>query len=194
MAINTKQFKNVHLVQADIYKAPFKKNAFDFVYSIGVLHHLSEPEVGFGSLVSLIKPKGAFLVWVYSKRRKFTILILEMFRRITTRIPHHILKNICFIIAGFEWTFFILPYKKLKTVPVFNNFLSKLLFPRIKLYEKYPFQVSYADWFDRLAAPIRFYYDENELRAWFQRANLINIKISPTGLYGLRGYGEKPDV
>lgn len=191
---NTRHLKNVHLVQADIYRMPFKNNVFDFAYSIGVLHHLSGPEAGFRAFMPLIKPKGVALVWVYSDKRKFTILLLELFRHITTKMPHSILKSICFLLAGGEWIFLVLPYKSLKRIPAFDKLLSKVLFPRIKLYTQYPFQVSYADWFDRLAAPVRFYYNEDGLRAWFQRANLINIKISPTGLYGLRGYGEKPDV
>lgn len=73
---NTKHFKNVHLIQADIYKIPFKNNIFDFIYSIGVLHHLSNPENGFRMLVPSIKPNGVFMVWVYSNKRRFSIFFL----------------------------------------------------------------------------------------------------------------------
>lgn len=191
---NTRHMQNVHLVQADIYRPPFKNGVFDFIYSIGVLHHLSDPEAGFKSLIPVVKPKGVALVWVYSSKRKFTVFFLEILRGISTRIPHFILKKICFLLAGFEWLFLILPYRSLKKISVFDKALSKILFPRIKLYAQYPFQVSYADWFDRLAAPVRFYYNEDELRGWFERADLINIRISPTGLYGLRGCGEKPNA
>ena len=44
-AFNTPAFdnigrrENVHLVQADIFKPPFREGAFDHAYSIGVLHH-----------------------------------------------------------------------------------------------------------------------------------------------------------
>ena len=57
---------------------------------------------------------------------------------------------------------------------------------------EYPFQVAYADWFDRLAAPIRFYYDGDAMRGWLDRAQLDHTAISPTGLFGWRAYGERP--
>jgi hypothetical protein len=52
--------------------------------------------------------------------------------------------------------------------------------------------VCYADWFDRLSAPIRFYYDGEDLAGWAARAGLVNVRISQTGLYGWRLYGEIP--
>ena len=62
---------------------------------------------------------------------------------------------------------------------------------RLKVYAEYLFQVVYADWFDRLAAPIRFYYDDRAMRGWLERAHLGRTAISPTGLFGWRAYGER---
>jgi hypothetical protein len=62
----------------------------------------------------------------------------------------------------------------------------------LRVYAQYPFQVVYADWFDRLAAPIRFYYDDRDLTGWLARASLTHTLISPTGLFGWRAYGERP--
>src|SRR3989338_7881926 len=52
---NTKNLPNVHIVQADIYHLPFKKETFDFAFSIGVLHHLPDPEKGFQSIIPFVK-------------------------------------------------------------------------------------------------------------------------------------------
>lgn len=188
---NTKHLKNVHLIQADIYNLPIRKNSFDFVYSIGVLHHLPDPEKAFRSLLPLLKPKGMIFVWVYSNKRKITTFFLELARKISTRLPFWLLKYLCFLAAGIEWIFFIFPYKALKKVPLIKATVEKMTFPHIKLYHKYPFEVIYADWFDRLSAPIRFYYDSDEIKAWFERADLKNVFISPTGHYGWRAKGEK---
>ena len=43
---NTKDM-NVQVVRADITHPPFKEGSFDYIFSIGVLHHLPEPETGF---------------------------------------------------------------------------------------------------------------------------------------------------
>jgi len=34
------------VVQADLHRPPFALESFDFIYSIGVLHHLPDPEAG----------------------------------------------------------------------------------------------------------------------------------------------------
>jgi SAM-dependent methyltransferase len=50
---NLGKMPNVHVVQGDIYHPPFARpeggGPFDFIYSIGVLHHLPDPEAGFHS-------------------------------------------------------------------------------------------------------------------------------------------------
>lgn len=61
--------------------------------------------------------------------------------------------------------------------------------PRIHSYVKFPFRVCYADRFDRLAAPIPFYYDEKDLEGWAGRAGLRDVVIAATGLYGYRLLG-----
>lgn len=188
---NTKNFKNVHLVQADIYYIPIRENCFDFVYSIGVLHHLPDPEKAFQSLLPFLKPRGVIFIWVYSNKRKITIFFLEMVRKVSSSLPFWFLKYICYFASWIEWFLFICPYKALKKIPLMKAIVEEIAFHHIKLYERYPFEVIYADWFDRLSAPIRFYYNEKDIRKWFERADLVNIKISPTQLYGWRAYGEK---
>jgi ubiquinone/menaquinone biosynthesis C-methylase UbiE len=60
---------NTIWTQADILDFPtiFQGHQFDFVESTGVLHHMADPMEGFKSIHSLLRPRGAFLVAVYSK-------------------------------------------------------------------------------------------------------------------------------
>jgi SAM-dependent methyltransferase len=187
---NVGNLANAHVVQGDIFRPPFRRQAFDFIYSIGVLHHLPDPEAGFQALLPLLKPGGAVLVWVYSKSRRWTNSLLEIVRRGTARLPFGALKALSFLGAAVDWTCFIGPYKAASGCRVLRPLAERLMFPRIKLYARYPFQVAYADWFDRLSAPVRFYYDETDLRGWAERAGLYGVRISSTGRYGLRLYGE----
>lgn len=181
---------NADVIQGDIYHPPFKKQKFDFVYSIGVLHHLPDPEAGFRALLPLIKPGGAILIWVYSKSRRRINAILEVVRRITSRLPFGVIKALSLLGAVGDWACFIGPYKIATRSQNLRPLVDRWTFPRVKLYARYPFQVSYADWFDRLSAPIRFYYDEADLLLWAERAGLQQVRISPTGRYGFRLYGE----
>ena len=187
---HVKDLSNAHIVQGDIYHPPFRKEAFDLIYSIGVLHHLPDPEGGFRALLPFLKPGGSVLIWVYSRSRRWTNTALEAVRLFTSRLPFRALKALSFLGAAVDWAFFIGPYKAAVKRRALQPLAEALTFPRVKLYARYPFQVSYADWFDRLSAPIRFYFDEEDLLRWAERARLQHVRISPTGRYGLRLYGE----
>lgn len=189
---NTKQFKNVHLVQADIYALPFAPGTFDFVYSIGVLHHLPDPPKGVQALVGVLKPQGLFLLWLYSSTRSISNFFLELVRRLTTRLPHPLVNALSFLGAVVDQYAFILPYQIVRHLPGAGRLADKLAPPRIRMYSRYPFQVLHADWFDRLAAPVRYYYSEAEVRAILSGAGITDIATSATGQYGWRGSGIRP--
>jgi SAM-dependent methyltransferase len=189
-AENVRELTNVHLVQADVYHLPFKPGVFDFAYSIGVLHHLPDPERGYQSLLPIVKRGGSVFIWVYSKKRTVVNAILEAARAVTTRVPPSVQKALSYTFAGVDW-WVIKAYQGAAAIPGIGALVRRLPLPRLRLYTHYPFQVVYADWFDRFAAPIRFYYDENDLAGWVSRAKLTHTSISPTGLFGWRAYGER---
>ncbi|MFQ5913956.1 MAG: methyltransferase domain-containing protein [Nitrospinota bacterium] len=178
---------NVSLVKGDIYQLPFKRGVFECIYSLGALHHLPAPEGGFQTLLEHVKPGGAIAIWVYSKKRRVLNRILERVRFITRNTPFATLKKLCFLCACVDYFCFILPYKVLRGIPA----VERIMLPRIKLYAKFPFWVNYADWFDRFSAPVRHYFDKEHLEDWARRAGLANVRVSPTGQYGWRLYGER---
>jgi SAM-dependent methyltransferase len=183
--------ENVQFLQGDLHRPPLRSQSLDFVYSIGVLHHTPDPEGAFQALLPLIRPGGSIFIWVYSKSRAATNRILEAVRKVTSRLPLGVTRALSLLGALVDWCGFILPYRLVRSL--FGSCIEPHVWPRIKLYARYPFQVVYADWFDRLSAPIRHYYDDADLAGWATRAGLVNVTISPTGLYGWRLYGEIPD-
>ncbi|HKC66119.1 MAG TPA: methyltransferase domain-containing protein, partial [Pyrinomonadaceae bacterium] len=64
-AHNNLENPNTHFVQADIYHPPFAPDSFDFVYSLGVLHHLPDPEKGFRRLLPLLRAGGYMNIYLY---------------------------------------------------------------------------------------------------------------------------------
>jgi SAM-dependent methyltransferase len=180
------------LVKGDIYRPPFHPESFDFIYSLGALHHLPDPEAGFQSLLPYLKKGGAIFIWVYSKKRRVLNSLLEAVRCVTTRMPLRLLDQLCLVLALVDFYLFVNPYRIL--APLLKSVGIPLWAPpRVHLYAKFPFRVCYADWFDRLAAPIRFYYNEEDLKGWAARAGLRDVVITPTGAYGCRLLGYKRD-
>lgn len=189
----TRQMPSVHLVQGDLLAPPLAPGRFDFAYSIGVLHHLPDPLRGFQALVRLVKPGGMVMIWVYSTSRRWTNLALEAARRITTRLGPRVLHALSGLAAACDWWLAIQPYRLLHRVPGLGRWVERLTPERITLYATYPFGVCLADWFDRLAAPIRYYYDPAALQRWAEAAGLRDVRISPTGKYGWRLQGIVPE-
>jgi SAM-dependent methyltransferase len=57
---------NVHILQCDILRAPFRCESFDYGWSVGVLHHTPETSRGFEKLSDLVKKGGRIYIWIYS--------------------------------------------------------------------------------------------------------------------------------
>lgn len=186
----TRELDGVACVQGDLLSPPLRPHTFDFVYSIGVLHHLPDPEAGFRSLLPLLRPGGSVFIWVYSKSRAATNTLLEAVRAVTSRLPLPAIRALAFLAAVLDWCGLIVPYRLARRL--FGPSIDRFVFSRIRIYARYPFQVVLADWFDRLSAPIRHYFDSQDLHGWATRASLANVRISATGLYGWRLYGETP--
>jgi SAM-dependent methyltransferase len=78
--------QNVHIVQADIFQLPFRAETFDYIFSIGVLHHTPETRKAFQKLIPLLKTGGEIAIWVYDSYTPFK-KITNTLRKVTTRLP-----------------------------------------------------------------------------------------------------------
>jgi ubiquinone/menaquinone biosynthesis C-methylase UbiE len=58
--------ERVQFVETDLSKPGLRANAFDVVYSSGVLHHTPNPRASFAQLARLAKPGGAIVLGVYN--------------------------------------------------------------------------------------------------------------------------------
>jgi SAM-dependent methyltransferase len=61
------QIKHVAFLQMNLFRPVFKPDSFDFVICNGVLHHTSDPLLGFQSIAKLVKPGGVILIGLYNK-------------------------------------------------------------------------------------------------------------------------------
>ncbi len=65
----TREFgvRNIEYAQADILKLGSLDRRFDFIESVGVLHHMSDPEAGWRALLVLLRPGGVMRIALYSE-------------------------------------------------------------------------------------------------------------------------------
>src|SRR5579859_8276638 len=79
--------------QADVFALPFALESFDYIYSIGVLHHTPDCEKAVKALPPLLKPGGYLAVWLYSGYNKW-YRFSDIYRRVTHRMPPRLLHGI----------------------------------------------------------------------------------------------------
>ncbi|NIO21589.1 MAG: methyltransferase domain-containing protein [Candidatus Aenigmarchaeota archaeon] len=84
--VNTKDYPNAHIIQADITRLPFEKNMFDFILSEGVLHHTPDTKKSFEYLVPYLKKRGEIAIYVYKKKGPIREFCDERIRKYTTKL------------------------------------------------------------------------------------------------------------
>lgn len=184
---------NVHLVQCDVYSLPFRKDTFDFVYSLGVIHHLPNPEKGFRELIPLLKPEnGTIFFLVY--QRSFRKILLEPVRRVTTNLPEKFVYLLSFVFAIFDYGLLCQCYRLSKKIPLLKKAVDWITPLRIKEYSQYDFKVSFTDWFDRFSAPISHFYNLEEIEKWLERSPLVNTNVSKVDVSWIYGYGVRKRI
>jgi SAM-dependent methyltransferase/uncharacterized protein YbaR (Trm112 family) len=162
------------VVQGDIYRPPFAPGTFDFVYSIGVLHHMPDPQGGFCALAPYVKPGGVLFAWIYGPRHGVSEAVTQVLRRVTTRMDYRLLYALCATIAGGLRLFSHYPYRALSRVPGLAGLADKL---PLHDHHRYPLKVVVADAFDRLSVPLVRYYTDEDLRGWLQAAGLVEGQV-----------------
>lgn len=172
---HTRHLPNVHVIQADIFHPPLQEHSLDFVYSIGVLHHLPDPKRGFLALTRLLAPGAPIFIWVYSRGRGRQIALFNLMRAISTRLPLRLLDSLCLGLAVGQWTLWIGPYRLLSRFQLTRGLAQRLPFAS---YAPYPFRVLHTDWFDGLSVPLVNYYRREEIFEWFREAGLEQVRIN----------------
>jgi SAM-dependent methyltransferase len=187
-ARNTSDLENVECIQGDLLALPLADSAFDFVYSLGVLHHLADTERAVASLVRKLRPGGRLRVYLYWKRHGWKGALLGVVtaaRQITVHLPFPLLRALCGVLSVALFAGVVLPYRALSAAGIRRHRDWPLF-----VYSKYPFNVLYNDQFDRFSAPIEKRYEAEEVRGLLEAAGLRDVQVRPC--FGWLADGVKP--
>ena len=167
-------------VQADAERLPFEPAGFDIVMSIGVLHHLPDPQRALRSIARHARPGGhvhVYLYWLPEQRWQRALLdVVAAVRRATVRLPHPVLHALCFPLAAGLHAVFVAPGRVLRHRPRGRRLADAL---PLKTYADYPFAVLVNDQFDRFSAPLERRYTAEEVRRALCDADLEDVVVLP---------------
>ncbi len=165
---------NVHVLQADLTALPFRPETFDFVYSIGVLHHTPNPRQTFRRLAPVCRPGGGCAVTVYGHDYWIDPIrgtITKGLRMITTRLPHRFLLWWCRVIGGRlgAWQMWAAerPLAKWLLAPIFLVTIPRHRKPGVMI----------GDTFDVYSPKHIWVYRPDEVSRWLREEGFQNIHI-----------------
>ena len=173
---------NVRLSMASTETIPFKDESFDFVMSVGVLHHIPDTRKAMMDCVKKIKKGGYFYVYLYynlDNRGLFFKLIFQLsniIRIIVAKLPNKVKKIVCDCIAFFIYLPLIILAKFIKKIGLLK--LSKKM--PLSSYQNKSFFIIRNDALDRFGTTLEQRFTKNEVISMMQYCGLTNI-IIPNG-------------
>jgi SAM-dependent methyltransferase len=189
---STRDLENAHIIQADIYNLPLKA-AFDYAFSVGVLHHLPDPRKGFLSLSSKVKKGGHLSAWVYGAENNgwITRFVNPVRVRVTSRIDQKSLLHLSKLPTAALFAATKLIYGPL------NRSARGAALARHLFYNDYLAAISRFGWrehhvivFDHLVAPTAFYISREEFEEWWRAVEAKDVSIGWHNRNSWRGFGK----
>ncbi|MGN6804078.1 MAG: class I SAM-dependent methyltransferase [Ginsengibacter sp.] len=171
---------NVRLSKASIETLPFADETFDFVMSIGVLHHIPDTKKALKDCVKKVKKGGYFFVYLYynldnrGPLYKSLFHVSNIFRIMVSKLPGSLKHFICDLLALFFYMPFILVGRLL------NWFGFKKLSKRMPLhgYQNRSFFMIRNDALDRFGTRLEQRFSKKQILEMMKAAGLTDIVIS----------------
>lgn len=183
-AREAKEIPNCHFVQADILNPPFKSKSFDFVMSIGVLHHTNNTRRAFASISSLVKEGGGFLTWIYPlpQEDQFWAALYRQrdrhFLNLGSKLPSRITYFLCklYVLIFFPWV-----KKFMKEQYLLNRDKLPVYSDELSLSDFYNSCVFLS--FDNVMPSYQYRHGVDEISSWYREYNYTDINTNYSGFF-----------
>ena len=155
----------VEVTKMSAYEIAFE-NSFDIAFSIGVIHHLAEPERALQQMVKAAKPGGRVMIWVYGyENNEWIVKYFNPFRRLLfARLPIGVTHFLSTILTGILWLLLRLGIGRIEYFHLIRGFTFRHLRSIV---------------FDQMLPRIANYWRRDEVEALFRGAGLTDIRLAP---------------
>lgn len=168
-------FSNCEFHVATLESMPLADRAFDFGYSLGVLHHVPDTHSALRACVRKLKPGAPFLVYLYyafdNRPAWFRLIwkVSDTFRRLLSRCPFRMKGIICDLCA-------VSVYWPLARIAKVAERMGRSVdnFP-LSAYRNQSFYVMRTDALDRFGTRLEKRFTQAEIRQMMEQAGLGNI-------------------
>ncbi|MCA1615502.1 MAG: methyltransferase domain-containing protein [Acidobacteria bacterium] len=188
----TRELPNAHVIQADIYDLPLRRRAFDYAFSVGVLHHLPRPREGFAALARHVRRGGHLSAWVYGAENNewITRWVTPLRERVTSRISRRSLLHLSKLPAAALYAATKLVYGPLNRAAVTQAFARRLFYnDYLAALAPFGWREQHTIVFDHLVAPTAFYIPRAEFEDWWRGIGAEDVSVGWHNRNSWRGLG-----
>lgn len=176
---NLEKHPAVEVKHCSIYELS-NNDYFDIAFSIGVIHHLAQPEEAVRKMAKAIKPGGKVLVWLYGyENNEWIVKFADPLRKILfSRLPLSIVYFLSIIPTALLWL------------------ITRLGIIRIayfKMLKRFPFKHLRHIVFDHMIPRIALYYRHAEAIELLKQAGLQDIQTKWVNEMSWTVIGVKPE-
>jgi SAM-dependent methyltransferase len=154
-------------------------DAFDLVFSIGVIHHLQHPERALAGMVRAAKPGGRVLIWVYGlENNQWIVWLLDPVRKaLFSRLPIGLVHHLALYPTAILWL------------------LLRLGFGRIayfRLLRSFGFRHLRSIVFDQMLPKIAHYWPRETVERMMRQQGLLDVALIWVNEMSWSAVGTKP--
>jgi SAM-dependent methyltransferase len=178
--LNLSTLSNTRFHRASVDAIPLPDASMDFGYSLGVLHHVPDPNAGLRACVSKLKLGAPFLLYLYyafdNRPLWFRLIwrISDWMRRVISSLPSRLRQWVSDVLALFAYW----PLARL-ALAAERAGADVRHFP-LSTYRNYSFYTMRTDALDRFGTRLERRFSRRELLAMMERAGLYRITVSPS--------------
>ncbi|MBO6782912.1 MAG: class I SAM-dependent methyltransferase [Alphaproteobacteria bacterium] len=154
-------------------------DTYDIAFSIGVIHHLGDPQMAVQSMARATRPGGKVLIWVYGyENNEWIVKWFNPLRRaLFSRLPLPLVFFLSLFPTGLLWALLHLGWGRLE----YHDLLRRLSFRHLR-----------AIVFDQMIPQIAHYYRRDEVESLMRGAGLEDVRLEWVNEMSWSAVGTKP--
>jgi SAM-dependent methyltransferase len=156
-----------------------RRDEFDIVFAIGVIHHLEDPQRALANMVTAAKPGGRVLIWVYGlENNRWIVDLLDPMRKaLFSKLPVGLVHHLSLYPAALLWLVVRLGLGQI----AYFRFLRRFGFRQLRVIV-----------FDQMLPKIANYWPRETVERLMREQGILDVRLTWVNEMSWCAVGRKP--
>jgi SAM-dependent methyltransferase len=168
----------VDVVEADLFRLPFRDGVFDAAYSVGVLHHTPDAAGAFTSIAKAVRPGGPFSIFVHGRGNSVLYRSNLLLRRFTSRASYRATWRFSRALTSVSRLLEHIPYAG----PMLLLMLRQIFYLSSDQHNN----------FDHYSAGFTSFHRREEVEQWYRGWDDVFVRLNGVAAESIYARGTKP--